>query len=205
MGTRNLTCVMIDGKYKIAQYGQWDGYPSGQGITILDFIFDKRNVKLLRDALVKVRFFDLEGRDKEMLASYDKNSPEWFSDPDNRTEEQKRWFKTYISRDIGGDILEAVANSKDNEIIIKNSIGFAGDSLFCEYCYVVDLDKNTFEIFEGFNHDVVKNGRFVSGDKTLENTDGYEPVGLIKSYSLDELPSNNEFLVDTEPKDEEEE
>jgi len=27
MGTRNLTCVMKDGQYKVAQYGQWDGYP----------------------------------------------------------------------------------------------------------------------------------------------------------------------------------
>lgn len=39
MGTRNLTMVMVDGVYKVAQYGQWDGYPSGQGITV--FIFSR--------------------------------------------------------------------------------------------------------------------------------------------------------------------
>ena len=27
MGTRNLTAVYLDGEYKIAQYGQWDGLP----------------------------------------------------------------------------------------------------------------------------------------------------------------------------------
>lgn len=27
MGTRHLTAVVIDGDYKVAQYGQWDGYP----------------------------------------------------------------------------------------------------------------------------------------------------------------------------------
>lgn len=31
MGTRNLTAVYIDGEYKVAQYGQWDGYPEGPG------------------------------------------------------------------------------------------------------------------------------------------------------------------------------
>lgn len=25
MGTRNLTAVYLDGQYKVAQYGQWDG------------------------------------------------------------------------------------------------------------------------------------------------------------------------------------
>ena len=37
MGTRNLTCVVLDGKYVVSSYGQWDGYPSGQGKTILNF------------------------------------------------------------------------------------------------------------------------------------------------------------------------
>lgn len=31
MGTRNLTCVVLDGEFKVAQYGQWDGYPEGSG------------------------------------------------------------------------------------------------------------------------------------------------------------------------------
>ena len=30
MGTRHLIAVQLDGEYKIAQYGQWDGYPEGK-------------------------------------------------------------------------------------------------------------------------------------------------------------------------------
>ena len=37
MTTRSLTAVKINGEYKIAQYGYYDGYPSGQGVTILKF------------------------------------------------------------------------------------------------------------------------------------------------------------------------
>ena len=36
MGTRHLVAVIHKDEYKVAQYGQWDGYPSGQGDTVLD-------------------------------------------------------------------------------------------------------------------------------------------------------------------------
>ena len=40
MGTRNLTKVIDkNGVIKVAQYGQWDGYPSGQGVNALNAIF----------------------------------------------------------------------------------------------------------------------------------------------------------------------
>ena len=40
MGTRHLICVVKDGEFKVAQYGQWDGYFSGQGQNILNFLRD---------------------------------------------------------------------------------------------------------------------------------------------------------------------
>lgn len=36
--TNNLTSVWFESKYRIAQYGQFDGYPSGQGLTVLHFL-----------------------------------------------------------------------------------------------------------------------------------------------------------------------
>jgi len=37
MGTRHLICVVKGKEYIVAQYGQWDGYPTGQGIGVLNF------------------------------------------------------------------------------------------------------------------------------------------------------------------------
>ncbi len=56
MGTRNLTCVYLDGKCKVAQYGQWDGYPEGQGVTCLNFLRDEMVEPKFREELRKRQF-----------------------------------------------------------------------------------------------------------------------------------------------------
>ena len=48
MGTRNLTFVQLDSKYKVAQYGQFDGYPSGQGVVIKSFL-DRADIDKLKE------------------------------------------------------------------------------------------------------------------------------------------------------------
>lgn len=204
MGTRHLIAVQQDNEYKIAQYGQWDGYPSGQGLIVLNFLKDSERINKLRNALAKVRFYDAEGRDKSFIKSYDENSPEWITDQDNRTPEQKRWFSTYISRDLGAEILENVASSTEDEILLRDYIAFAGNSLMCEYAYVIDLDANTFEVYKGLNKSEITEGRFVSGDQSLEKSDGYEPVKLVKTYQISDLPSEKTFISDLDNDDQDE-
>ena len=51
MGTRNLTIVHSNGEYKVAQYGQWDGYPEGLGIQLLKYL-KEINMLLFRGKLV---------------------------------------------------------------------------------------------------------------------------------------------------------
>lgn len=178
MGTRNLTAVMLNGEYKIAQYGQWDGYPSGQGLTALEFLRDA-NIADFKKSVSECRFLSSDELDE--LGKTD-------------------WKKTHahLSRDRAAEILGLVDGGVRE---LKNSIGFAGDSLFCEYAYIVDLDKETFEVFEGYNKNKVIEGRFTTGMEFLENTDGYHPVVLIKEYSLNDLPTNDVFLADLEPED----
>jgi len=38
MGTRNITRVISNGQLKVCQYCQWDGYPTGAGADIANFI-----------------------------------------------------------------------------------------------------------------------------------------------------------------------
>lgn len=55
MGTRNLTVVTVDGTRKVAQYCQWDGYPSGVGKDIAKFLSDIGEGNMLKEFKSKVR------------------------------------------------------------------------------------------------------------------------------------------------------
>lgn len=47
MGTRNTLKVIYNGKTVVSQYGQWDGYPTGQGERILNVLRDKSRMERL--------------------------------------------------------------------------------------------------------------------------------------------------------------
>ena len=146
MGTRNLISVIKDGKPVIAQYGQWDGYPSGQGAGVLQFL-NSGDLDKLTNKLSKVRFLDIDGKDADFVKRYDSG---------DRTEADSSWFNNFISRDLGSDILANVANSELDEIILKDSYDFGKDTVSCEYAYTINLDDNTFTIQQDFTCDPMK-------------------------------------------------
>lgn len=179
MGTRHLIAVMKDNEYKVAQYGQWDGYLEGQGIDILNFLTKNGNIELLRTAMSKVRYITTEE-----AKAYNKGDRSLVSD---------EYFKNFFSRELGAKILENIINSQDEEIILGEDLGFAKKSLFCEWAYVIDLDDNTFEVFKGFNETALNSDDRFFFDGHCEDN-GYKPVKLEKKFSLDKLPEADEFL-----------
>ena len=202
MGTRHLIAVQYNGEYKIAQYGQWDGYPSAQGVEVLKFISNNDYLEKLKSKLPNVRFIDDE-KDKDFIESYNKSAPEYPNNLDSRTPEQKMWYESYMSRNLGFRILENIANSQDKEILLNNRITFAADSLFCEYAYVVDLDSETFEIYRGFQKSPPAQGeRFANLE--VDKGSEYFQVTLVKKYDLSNLPTREQFLDDLTKKEEDE-
>ena len=181
MGTRNITAVFCDGTYKIAQYGQYDGYPSGQGKTALVFcrkhLTTADGIEEFRDAIKNARF----ATDAELFEGRIGEHPAF-------------------DRGVGAVILELIINNVE-EIVLKNSISFVADSLFCEWAYVIDLDNETLEVFKGFNESALSpNERFASVPP--HDDSGYHPVKLLKKYTLNDLPSVESFLNELEPRDE---
>lgn len=121
MTTRSLTAVKINGEYKIAQYGYYDGYPSGQGVTILKFLLCEMDKNKFIKKLKKLRFVI------------------------NDQEERERIERQYDYD--GAKILKYIQNNED--YIVANNLEFAQDTAFCQWAYLIDFDDNSFEIYSG--------------------------------------------------------
>lgn len=130
MGTRNLTKVIDkSGVTKVAQYGQWDGYPSGQGVNALVHAY---NFNQIEKGLDKVRWAT-----QEQLDAINNDLSNWTTDF-NFSE----MYPT-LSRDTCADILGYVAWSLGEVLLVDNS-EFENDDLFCEGVYTIDFQQGKF-------------------------------------------------------------
>jgi len=183
--------------YKVAQYGQWDGYPSGQGSTALKFLhsLDKASLVAFRDKVRALKEISPE--------EYKAKWVECGADPDEdmvSMDVSDKFKKRYphLQRDMGAEILSYIMMKSDPGLKLQKEIEFAADSLFCEYAYVIDLDKGVFEIYMGHNCIPLKEGdRFFFLEKLSQKdhrTTQYHPVRLIKTYKLSRLPKEKTFV-----------
>lgn len=157
MGTRHLICAIVDNTIKLAQYGQWDGYFSGQGQGIVDFILNKMDITKFKDALRECSFIT-ENEAKKL----------------DKLEEIPKEF----SRDCGSDILKLIQDEGIRKLY--NSYNFGADSLFCEFAYILDMDNNILEVYTGFNKNPLEElERFYPISK---NDNGYYAIKLFKKF-----------------------
>lgn len=197
MGNRHLILVYYKGGYQIAQYGQWDGQPEYQGTRVLAFLKGTRNIDKLKAAIdTGMIYTPAEFQMKQWYKEME-NLPRVLHD-DHRSASQR--VCPSISRETGADILNLVANATEFIPIVK-FVSFALDMFYCEWIYVVDLDKSTFEVFAHGpgNVEAEPNSRFDNmfcpgedgmPDKVVSSE--MSPRGL---WTLDALPqSEDEFL-----------
>lgn len=182
MGTRNLTCVVLNNEVKVAQYCQWDGYPDGQGETVVEFICSLNGeLADFKQAISECKFIDSSVvKERWNSVGADPNSNMVGMDISKKF--QEKWPE--LDRDAGADILEMILNKNVREL--KNEFDFGADSLFCEYAYVLDLDNEVLECYKGFNKAMVpKSERFASLE--VEKNSDYQPIKLFKKYHFGKL------------------
>ncbi len=239
MGTRNITQVILNGTTLVSQYCQWDGYPDGQGTTVLEFLkqMDRKQFERrlracvqLEDDIIKahwdvafsqitmdtlnkenadasdeLRLSNLQVLEKynELKKDFDKTGMVGFGVSDYFKEQHPT-----LQRDMGADILQHIYDS-EQPVEVSLDLEFMNDSLFCEWVYVIDLDNNKLEVYEGFNKSPVPASNRFQIDKepepSYEDAPIYYPVTLLRDYDLDKLPTQERFIADCTDNTEDEE
>lgn len=196
MGTRGITAVVLDGEYRVSQYGQWDHYPEGQGrdaAQFLDTIMDPMADDLYEGTAL--------GRFKEKIRqTYQLNEEQIDAiNTDLQTPGTPELSVSYphLSRDTGAKILELIFRSEEPVGLILD-LDFPMDGLSCEGIYVVDLDKETFEVY-GDRYEDVDNPKPFTEDERFRKVDTkpyetsftlsyeYYPPRLLKSFNLNDF------------------
>ena len=176
MGTRHLICIVQNNKYRLAQYGQWDGYLMGQGADIAEFLrtadLDDFNRKVKRIRPISAK--DLQ----QKLVSAGVDDSGWMS-----MEQSARLHERCpnLRRAVGAKVLSYIMGG--GREVAQLNVEFARESLFCEWAYIINLDIGVLEIYKGFNKNPVSIGRFTK----LMGSDGYAPVKLFKVLTFDEI------------------
>jgi hypothetical protein len=139
MGTRGITQVIdSNGKTVVAQYGQWDHYPSGQGLNVLEFLNGYGNVDRLKRSLFKAYFATQD----ELQAAVDSvgSKDGWM---DMETADRFAAMYPSLTRDTCSDILKVIVYST-GRVPLKNDEDFVKDELFCEGVFTVNYQTNEF-------------------------------------------------------------
>ena len=123
MGTRHLqTVITKEGDKKVSQYGQWDGYPSGQGIDILRYLktgnLRKYQQNLNKIPLITQKQVDIVNKDKNWQENY-----------------------PYLSRDCGANIHQLI---EDGKVKFVSHISEDEARKWCGGFYTIDFSKNKF-------------------------------------------------------------
>lgn len=194
MGTRNLTILKSEGRV-LAHYGQWDGHPDRLGLEVLKFIATELDVSKMREQVARTLELsdDQIGNRMKSVIGYDAVSKGYFS-----LEESKIFqaLNPHLDRDFGGKILGYLQSAEYPEI--NNQIDFAGDSLFCEWAYMLDLDEKKLVVFRGFNKEpLTPSAAFFSYMKPIAGrAETYHPIkeALSIPFEVCKTMTQTEFL-----------
>lgn len=171
MGTRGCYGFYKNGITK-ATYNHFDSYPSVLGENILDFAGNTslKNMNNIFDKIELVREDDIPTieqiencQDFTDLSVSSQNIIDFYC----------------LLRKAQGDLNAYKTNLK----YMIDSRDFLGDSLFCEYGYIINLDKNVLEFYKGFNK-VPQNNRY---SKFANEKEEYKECKLLAEYPLTEI------------------
>lgn len=159
--------------FKVANYGQWDWYPTGQGASIRTFLSE-----------VDMDIF------KEKISACRPISREELTSIPNIDENWVTWSQTYpwLSRDAWADILKYIMEDKS---VLRMTDNCLIPDMWIEWSYLIDLDKMTLSVYKWT---ILSDDKYANApDWPCDISKVYKERKPMHSYKLDKLPTKDEW------------
>lgn len=177
MGTRGSYGFRKNGVDKLT-YNHFDSYPESLGKDVVEFCKNHSVEELnkLYDKIIMVKENDTPT--EEQMKYCIENGWSNFS---VGTQTKEDWY--CLLRNLQGN-LEELSKAKTQAYMTDNN-NFIRDSLFCEYAYIINLDDEVLEFYEGFQKTPQLGNRY--GTTLEDGYDGYYPCKLSLTVPLNEI------------------
>ncbi len=193
MSTNGALGTKLNGVYKIA-YNHMDSYPDGLGAEVVNFASKKKNIKNLKKRIPFVKMVsNNDTPTKEDIKKYSNYANLSVSD-----QSKKDWY-CLLRNTQGVETFEEIAAG--NVEVMIDSFEFLRESLFCEFAYIINLDEEKLEFYEGFNKKSQEDNP-LPFDQKPDKENGYYPVRFKGSCNLFNIPKK--WIKKFYPKEEEE-
>lgn len=184
MGTRGIMGFRVNG-IDYLSYNHFDSYVSGLGVDMKNDIMSMVGdwgLEQLKEKAKRVRLVTEEvtptPEEIKSLAEH--------TDLKVSSQTTDEWYT--VLRELQGNLKGTISAG-----YMIDGHSFVNDSLFCEWGYIANLDKETLEVYKGFQTNPHSNGRYA-----LPESDGreYYPISLITTIPFADLPEDNaEFIL----------
>lgn len=184
MSTRGSIGIFFKGEFKDF-YNHSDSYPSGLGEEVVAFVKKVNKTKTGWDRLKKnlQRVVAIDRKVKptaEQIENYKE-----YADLSVSNQSYEDWY-CLLRRLQGIGMIQEIMKGKLKHANFGGE-PFIKDSLFCEYAYVINLDKMTLEFYEGFQDKKPQKGNRFGVER---NKSGYYPCRLNGECKLKAIPTN---------------
>lgn len=176
MGTRGAVGFRAKNQDKIT-YNHFDSYPSGLGQDVLSFI-RRHSIEDLKNTANNIQLIQ-----KNSVPS------------ESQIKECRPWTNLSVSNQSTSDWYCLLRESQGNLDAYTNGLkymidgqSFLLDSLFCEFAYIINVDKNQLEFYSGFNKKArERKGRYASLRPENSRPDSYYGVALLWKIPLNTI------------------
>jgi hypothetical protein len=225
MGTRGVFGVIIGEKEKLS-YNHWDSYPSGKGAEILQWlrgVIDEERLDEIRDQAAALRLVS----DDVKPTPDDIASLEPYTNLGVSEQSTDDWYcLTHATQGDPAATLESGYMLDASYFPLDSLFCEWGYVIDLDAMWDESSDRRgIFEVYQGFQKELPKAGRWAGRPTPEEDEKAYakhlkwcakndrEPwlpevsefkaIELVKSWPLDALPSDGEFIAALEPAEEE--